>query len=51
VRLVASDRSFCYAEYESGGQIGLLRQDLQKIEVKCAEKDNFDLIYYAIMNK
>jgi len=44
-------RRFCYVESESESQIGLLCQDLKKIEVKCAEKDDFDLIYYAIMDK
>jgi len=32
-------------------KIGLLPQDFEKIEVKCAKKDNFDHNHYAIMTK
>jgi len=38
-----------FVEYESDGQIGLSRQDFEKIEVKCAKKGNFGHIYYVIM--
>jgi len=48
VPLIVS-RRFCYAE--SSSQIGLSRQDFEKIAVKCAKKDNFGHIYYAIMTK
>jgi len=46
--LVISYRS-CYVEYESGGQIGLSHQDFEKIEVKCAKKDDFDHTHYVII--
>jgi len=39
-------RKFCYAEYKSGGQIGLSRQDFVKFEIKCAKTDDFVHIYY-----
>jgi len=42
---------FCYAEYESDDQIGLLCQDFEKIGIKCAKKGNFGHIRYAIMAK
>jgi len=39
--------SFHYAEYKFGGQIGLSRQNFEKIEVKCVKKKKIILVIFV----